>query len=467
MPRTVVLVVLDSVRLDLFRTFLSESDESFVGSLAEDGTLFDAATATAPWSLPSHASMFTGQYPREHGALDADTRIADGADTLLDVLSNEGFETGCFTGNPFVHPDYGFDGWDEHRNHYSQAVFPDATAPQSERDGLGELIDGARQIVGADRRTETFVNAVYRKLRTSPPLADDGGRRMTRDATDWVQSRPDDDLFLFLNFMETHDYHKRLTGAGRLRNLVDGGRITGVNQELGGGGISHYVDSTEIAERDRQFVGELVRDELQYVDGLLAKLRETLESTGREDDCLFVLCSDHGDAFGERGFVYHLAGLTEPLVRVPLVIESPGEQPDAVDERVSLAWLFDTVVDYASGGSEVNLLDPDTYPEYVGAENTNRLEDLADGLDGEPPERFLEKRVAVYETGHPGRKYVRVGDEYFVRELDLETLSERDVEGDAEPPVRAFEAALQESGSQESAIGEDTESRLRELGYLN
>lgn len=467
MASTVVFVVLDSVRFDIFQSFVSKYDGTFIHSLLEGGTEFRRATATAPWSLPSHASMFTGQYPREHGALRADTKIATGTKTLIDVLSEEGFQTGCFTGNPFVHPDYGFEGWDEHRNHYSQVIFSDATAPQSDRTGLGELFDGIQQVASANHQAKTFVNAAYRKLRTSPPLADDGGRRMTQDAINWLHAHSGEDLFLFLNYMETHDYHKRLTTAGRLRNLIDGDRITAINRKLGGAGISHYADSAEITEGERQFLEELVLDEMQYVDNLLSDLWETLETTGRSDDCLFVLCSDHGDAFGERGFVYHLAGVTEPLVRVPLVVRSPYAQPDVVDERVSLAWLFDAAVNYVSGNGEIDIFNPETYPEYVSAENTNRLKDLADGLNGRPPEKYFQKRVAVYESDRPDRKYVRVGNEYVVRELDGDTLAEHDVKGDSEPKVRAFEDSLQESSSDESDIGEETKSRLRELGYLN
>ncbi|WP_435176466.1 sulfatase-like hydrolase/transferase [Halorussus sp. AFM4] len=467
MARTVVFVVLDSVRFDIFQTFISEYDDTFVHSLLEDGTEFRGATATAPWSLPSHASMFTGQYPREHGALRANTRITEDTETLLDVLSDEEFHTGCFTGNPFVHPDYGFDGWDEHRNHYSQTVYPDATAPKSDKSGLSELLDGMRQVLNADQRAKTFANAAYRKLRTTPPLVDDGGRRMTRDAINWLDDNAGEDLFLFLNYMETHDYHKRLTKRGRLRNLVDCDRITAINHKLGGAGISHYATPTEITERDRQFVTELIIDEIRYVDILLQRLWSKLETMDRSDDCLFILCSDHGDAFGERGFVYHLAGVTEPLVRAPLLVKSPNGQQDVVDERVSLGWLFDTIVDYAAESGNMDLFDPETYPEYVGAENTNRLTDLINGLDKRPPERYFRKRVAVYESSHPKRKYVRIGDEYGVRELDERTLTERDTDDEGEPIVQAFEDSLRRSTTKLSDIGEETESRLRELGYLN
>lgn len=467
MSRTVAFVVLDSVRFDIFQTFVSQSEETFIQSLLEDGSEFTAATATAPWSLPSHASMFTGEYPREHGALRADSKISEDADTLIDVLSEEGFKTGCFTGNPFVHPDYGFEGWDQHWNHYSQSIYPGATAPESEKSGLGELFDGVRQVLDADDTAKTFANAAYRKLRTSPPLVDDGGRRMTRDACDWIDENAGEDLFLFLNYMETHDYHKRLTNFGRIRNLTDRNRITEINRKLGGAGISHYANSSDITERDRQFIEELVLDEIRYVDTLLQQLWEKLEAMGRSEDCMFVLCSDHGDGFGERGFVYHLAGVTEPLVRVPLVVKSPNSRPDVVNERVSLGWLFDAVTDYATGTADIDLFDPETYPEYVGSENTNRLADLADGMDKRPAEQYFEKRVAVYESDHPEQKYVRVGDKYGVRELDEQTLAEDDTDGEAEPTVRAFEDTLRERASKASDIGEETENRLRELGYLN
>jgi len=466
MPKTVVLVVLDSLRYDIFQRYLATGGDGFIASLP--ATQYHGATATAPWSLPSHASIFTGEYPREHGALRSTHTIHRDNRTLLDELAAEGFDQACFTSNPFVDPGYGFDGWEEHRNHYMESVYPDATIPRSERTGVGQLRDGLKQIASADDRYRALGNAVYRKLRTSPALVDDGGRRMTRDAVHWLSGRGDTDCFLFLNYMETHDYHKKLVGyRNRVSDVVQDEELKRLNRLFGGQGISHYFRENQFSDADRECIAAIVSDELTYVDTLLERLWNQLVQSGRADDALLLLCSDHGDAFGERGFVYHLAGVTEPLVRVPLLVHSPGQtESRSINERVSLAWLHDTVLNYAGQNRPVDLREPGSYPETLGAENTDRLADLLGGFEGTVRDGFRQKRTAVYDRTRPESKYVRIGDEVQVRQVERRGLREVDVGSDDEERIEAFERGLTEREPQTRSLDAGAEDRLRDLGYI-
>jgi hypothetical protein len=95
----IVVVILDTVRAASLRLHgYGRATTPNLDRLAQDAIVFDRAIATAPWTLPSHASLFTGHYP---DVLDADWRAPLGADhpTLAEVLAARGYVTGGFSGN--------------------------------------------------------------------------------------------------------------------------------------------------------------------------------------------------------------------------------------------------------------------------------------------------------------------------------------------------------------------------------
>ncbi|WP_372479539.1 sulfatase-like hydrolase/transferase [Halomicrobium sp. HM KBTZ05] len=464
MADTIVLVVLDSVRYDIFEDYLNEASGTFLSTLATDSVSFDRAVTPAPWSLPAHASMFTGKYPREHGATNADTAIHPQIPTLLTRLGDAGYRTGCFTSNPFVHPDYGFEGWDHHRNNYSEKIYEKGGAPESDEAGIGELVDGARQVISHQHTFRTFVNATYRKLRTGPSLVDDGGRRMVTDAVNWL-SEDDSDSFVFLNFMETHDYHRRLSRWGRIKNIAENGRLSELNSRVGGAGIQYYAGNSTIDETDREFYRKVMRDEIGYVDKLLQQFWRALERQERAEDCLFVLCADHGEGLGEGDIVYHLAGVTEPLVRVPLFVRSPDQQDGRIERWSSLVWIYDTICREIGIDTGLTLLEESTYPDLVGSENTNRLQDLLGEIDGDVSDQYLQKRVAVYQAADRDHKSVRLEDTYERRKLGS-GLTEWTVDGDARALVDQFEDSLEVTDETHMDVDDATRSRLEDFGYL-
>ena len=71
-------------------------------ALAREGVRFTRAYATDFWTLPSHASLFTGQYPSDHGATSETNRLGDEAHTLAERLRDAGFRTGAFVSNPWM-----------------------------------------------------------------------------------------------------------------------------------------------------------------------------------------------------------------------------------------------------------------------------------------------------------------------------------------------------------------------------
>ncbi|MFT4946279.1 MAG: arylsulfatase A-like enzyme, partial [Natronomonas sp.] len=104
----VIFVLLDTLRADRVSAlgYDRETTPNF-DAFADDATLFTDAVAQAPWSIPSHASLFTGKYPEEHGAT-ITSPILSGERTLAERLSENGYETYAVSPNDYVRPATGF-----------------------------------------------------------------------------------------------------------------------------------------------------------------------------------------------------------------------------------------------------------------------------------------------------------------------------------------------------------------------
>jgi arylsulfatase A-like enzyme len=84
---------------------------------------------------------------------------------------------------------------------------------------------------------------------------------------------------------------------------------------------------------------------ISYMDSEVGRLIEALKATGKEDETLVVLWSDHGWHLGEKG-ITGKTSLWERSTRVPLIFAGPGVAPGArVDQPVELLDLYPTLVE--------------------------------------------------------------------------------------------------------------------------
>lgn len=321
----VVLVVLDTVRAQSVSTYgYARPTAPALDALAREGALFLDATSPSTWSLPSHASLFTGRYPSSHNAHGEHQFLDARYPTLAEVLTHNGYETFCFTANPWISDGLGLTRGFAHQ---------DTSLRNQGGAGLG-------------------FSFIHRLLdRVGLQEADKGGRRVVGSFGDWARSRPADaerPAFVFLNFIEAHfPYHQlphedlfRFTDLpyGTLRSLS----IDLLGQQFGGPG--RPVAEASQPARD-MYDGGVV-----HTSDLLAGVVEALRARGTLDRTVLVVLADHGEILGERdGFFGHGPSFYQESVGVPLLIRFPPAVPAGtkISTPVSTLGAFATILDLA------------------------------------------------------------------------------------------------------------------------
>lgn len=313
----VLLVVLDATRRDHLSLYgYDRPTTPVLAELAARGTSFTQAMSVAPWTLPSHASMFTGRLPHE---LTATWKIPldRATPTVAEVLSGRGYRTGLFVGN------INYVSWESGLTR-GFARFRDY------RIGLGRLV---------------MASAVGRLLLPSQPdqwrLLRNSAGQVNASFLGWLdesdQSRP---FFACLNYFDAHDPYEPPAPFDTL--FAPGSTVAG-RAAVTRRAMQRWK-APDWALGLAQYDGAI-----RYMDTELGALQAALGRRGLLEHTVIIVTADHGEHMGEHGLVEHGNSLYRPLLDVPLVIAVPG-QPAARDEQpVSLRDLAHTLVALAGG----------------------------------------------------------------------------------------------------------------------
>ena len=308
----VILLVLDSVRADHLSCYGHARPTSpHIDRVAEAGITYDRAYTASCWTLPSHASLFTGLYPSRHRT-DFDTKaLTEGIETCASFLSGQGYATASFSCNAFV------------SRHTDLARGFDVAAD------VEGLMGGGPSFMGR------AVRAAHRTVRRTLQK-DRGAERAWRMARRWLSDTGDRPFFMFMNFMDCHLPYR--LAPEHLLQFVDParrGEVARVPMDpFGAMAGKHAYSPQDVEDLKAMYDGAL-----RYLDGMVGALDAHLAALGRKEDTLLIITSDHGESFGEHGLFDHQYGLYEPLVRVPLVVRGPDL--DAGRREHGLAQLVD------------------------------------------------------------------------------------------------------------------------------
>jgi arylsulfatase A-like enzyme len=417
----VLLVVVDTLRADHLGVYGYERPTSpEIDALARESTLYTRSFASAPWTLPSHASLFTGLDPFEHGAHsflpEKPGRNAHPLDdrhpTLAGALGDEGFTTAAFVANA------GYMGrW-----------------------------------TGLDRGFETY------DVKREPAL--DVNQRIFA-WLDRARARP---FFLFVNYMDCHRPYNTLPSP-RLRPPAE--QDEGLLDEL------VEVVLGQQREPPRELVERVIAQYdsgVAHADEALGNLLDGLGARGLLDETVVVVTSDHGEYFGEHGLTEHSKDVYQPVLWVPLVVRGVGaararrvEQPvSSVHVPHLIARELGPLAERLRG----------RFPRAPGdrpllAENYyTRTKDLSNPRWGP---RFRRVRRALYAWPWKHITSPSGGDELY--DLEADPAEQRDLIA-AHPATagrlgRELEARLGSGAAGERSLpAEPTEQELEELRAL-
>jgi arylsulfatase A-like enzyme len=298
----IVLITIDTVRADHLSCYgYRRRTSPNLDKLAAESVLYSDAISTSSWTLPSHASLFTGKFTSSHGARydpQGPLYLTDaisgpkawrnfrarslGKDevTLAQILKQAGYETGALVGGPWLkrifHLNKGFNYYDDEQ-----------------------------------------ISTLNGRL----------ARHITDRAAKWINEIKEKYFFLFLNYFDPHHpYLPPKNFAGVFLPEIITKRAS-----------KKTTIETTIARYDA---------EILYMDYHIGKFLEQLKAYGLYDNTMIVVVSDHGEMFGKHGKVGHGDYLYQELIHVPLFVKYPFSEvsPKQTNVPIQINDIFAVIL---------------------------------------------------------------------------------------------------------------------------
>jgi len=472
-----LLVVLDTVRADHMDLFGYERPT--MPLLAErakrDFDVVMKSAAASPWTLPSHATMFTGMHPWRHGAHrasvvdpnppDSAYPLRPDARVLADVMGEAGYRTGEVAANFAILSGFGLNAGFEHADVTPGTLYLYQRLSWPYRmnafgvEGLGYLLarltpSGLRRLSGG------YSDRVPGARRAA---------EITARATEWLDDNGGSQFFLFVNYLDAHAPYLPLPEDDERFGERPADEIP--MEELKERFMDQLRGEAEVSLAQLAFVEAQYDAEMVGLDRGLEALFQDLEQRGLYDDTLIIVTSDHGEAFAEHERVWgHETALYDEQISVPLLIKMPASHPaDGV------------VADPAM--QHVDLLP--TIAEVLGVEAPAGLDGSAWGVgrgyalsevycyvcrrnpNADDVELFRRDLAAVVIDGRKAILSTRDNPEFY--DLAADPGEQHPL---ADPPAELVEKARRIVGSREIYVSDSADTdpemveKLKSLGYI-
>ncbi|MCI4367208.1 MAG: sulfatase-like hydrolase/transferase [Thermoplasmata archaeon] len=336
-PPNVVVVVLDCVRAsELVIDASGGLLYPFLTELRRESAVFPRTASVGHWTLPAHASLFTGVYPWVHGLFQGGGRVL-GPEVPLTArwLRRGGYRTASFSANRMLNPSHGWlDGFDYAA--WGSSSYLRSSSPSHPPNELGNSPSGIapRSPIPEGLQRAGYWGVVG--LERFPAVLDGFARFEARLRGDgryprpvmapwiegsfqrWIRGTPEEQpAFAFVNLLDAHEPYllNREDGFSRA-DRIEAARV---RQDHHG-----WIEGRwRPTPREGELLHRMYRETIRLLDQRLRALVTTLKDSRRWEDTLFILTSDHGQAFGEHDLLYHMFGISNEVVQVPLWVRFP------------------------------------------------------------------------------------------------------------------------------------------------
>jgi arylsulfatase A-like enzyme len=400
-------------------------------ALAARSACFTRAWSTSPWTLPSHATLFSGYYPVQVHVAGEGRRLPDDVHTIAELLARAGYRTGALTDGGMVSARFGLD---QGFTWFSERV-------RRVRE-IEEMLDEAQAFLDADDGRPTFLfmhtYRVHWPYRVSAATRAELGERLG--------IRGEAMALLADAFREAKEQGVPATRLVKdLKGFTRTPRMLALSDEL----RAHYLGG--VADFDRAIGGFL----------------ERMAASGFLDTGYLVFTSDHGEGFLEHGNLFHGGRLFEEQTRIPLLIAGRGLAGRTSDDPASLIDLAPTLAEMAGlpklpdwpGRSLLAPLGNRALLSFESSgESGNSLfvvEELRKVMLLPPGREPAERLLAAYDLAQDGgeQRDHAATDVTWPREL---------VEKHGAAITRALEPLFQ---GEEAVLAPEKQDELRALGY--
>ena len=341
----IVLISIDTLRADHLQSYGHHRLTSpWFDQLAAEGTRFEFARSASPWTLPSHTTMLSGQLPKTHMVVEDKLVLPESTPVLPEVLQAAGYKTGGFVATLYVSRKFAFDR-------------------------------------GFDRFSDFDIDSERQNLR-GEVLA----QHVVDEALSWWSEQPaGQPVFLFLH---SYDVHYEYDPPGDYGELFDRAPEAGDTKYKN----YHYFKKHQVSEEQFEHQRAQYDESIRYVDDQFKRIADAAEKAGRQ--VRFVITSDHGEEFGERGSWGHAHTLYAEQLHVPLIMSGGGLPKGVVQGAVGTQDIAPTIAGWVDGTPPLGAVDGlDLAGAMAGASvparvmaaettrfKTNRLGAYAEGL---------------------------------------------------------------------------------------
>ncbi len=335
--------------------------------IAQESTVYNRCFAPACWTVPSHASMFTGLYPSQHGAFEGTFLLRDNLPHLVPALRALGYATIGISTNSLVSPASGlcqdFEEFHDLGARDRSRILAGLQGADHLEGGQGNLSARLRKAISSSHALKDIWRYLWETgeagevLKTSLSL-------VGKQAAKWLSPGPIDNatpftektvaltdeilrrrtgagspFFLFVNFLQAHqNYCPPITRR----------RFSGWGDRVGVSPQKFYFQeaSPELARLVATY-GNLYDDEILYLDAVLGRIWNLLRDSSLLENTVVIITSDHGEHLGEKGHYTHILSLYNELLWVPLLVHFPRHlaSPGLDPRLVSLTDLYATILD--------------------------------------------------------------------------------------------------------------------------
>lgn len=491
----IILIVMDSARARNLSCYGYERETTpYIDRIAENCAIYENTIASAPWTIPSHASLFTGTYSSRHNAHSKSKYLNDKYPALQKILGKHGYETIGISGNLWLSKHFGFSRDFSEFKHVWQ-IFQGVNSVEigsiwrAEKKMMGRLSNIWKALDGnAFGKGASFVKGGLNRLYVQHFFSryDSGARRINKIAKNWISQRTGGEkpFYMFINYMDTHAAYDA-PEPYKFKYLPAGIDKQKAKRVAGMGHWEYIMGGYELDGSEHEILKALYDGELAYTDYRVNELYEFLKDRGILENTIFIITSDHGDELGEHNLLYHSLCLYDTILRVPLLIRYPESfgKRTAVKEQVQLLDILPTLVDALGLDEDTKNMDGQSFldgsqrktaiAESFGFHHTlDRIKELFPGMNHGALDKYDRRLMAVRTNEY---KLIQVSndvDELYDLNADPGELNnviaqKQEIAETLRSELKTWENSFEsEEIETEVEIDERTKKRLRDLGYI-